>query len=30
MIGLIIGICIIIAFMVYACVVVGDDYDDNE
>ena len=30
MLGIIIGLCTLISIMLYACVIVGKDYDDNE
>ena len=30
MLDIIFGICILITIMVYACVKVGSDYDDND
>ena len=30
MLAIIIGLCTVISIMVYACVIVGKDYDDNE
>ena len=30
MLGIIIGLCTVISIMVYACVIVGKDYDDND
>ena len=30
MLAIIIGLCTLISIMVYACIIVGNDYDDND